>query len=321
MILIGRPLRTFAASPASAAANDWYLPLSRAPASWWEAARDGSDITVYAQDRATRLPCEIVAFNAAAKTGHLWIGRGTATAAYVECGSGRAAQAVTDPYGRNAVWEAGALGIWHLADMTDSTGKNTSTSTAEPAYTAANLPKSPALFNGTSQYINTGCSTDGLTAFTLMVYVNQAAVGDLFAMSSRNSGTTGGLFAFASASLMSFGFSNGVHMTYRRYGTADAGTPTLMFGVHAPGVADVTVYYNGVITPSSLIASSATNPANSGAPFILGKDGADTTPYWFKNNLGAVRLYNRALSSTEVAAIDNNYRNATTSFWTIGACF
>ena len=324
MILVGRPLRTFLATPASAAIADWYLPLSLASNAWWEAAGNGSDITVYAQNHTTRLPCSLVAFNATAKTGHLFIGRGTATACYVECGSGRAAQAVTDPYGRNAVWEAGALGAWHLADKTDSTGKSTSTSTSEPGYTAANLITNPALFAvASSNYINTGCATDGLTDFSVLSWITPAT-GTVFPWSSRNNGTTGGIMCVCQ-SKVGIGFSSGANYVYRRAENYVLGTPSRSIATHAAGVADLVLYKDGTLlsgaaTTLQHTATIPTDPANSSTSFTFGRDGAGSTPYYFTDTIGHTRLYNRVLSGTECLALDANLRTPAT-FWTIGACF
>jgi hypothetical protein len=72
----------------------------------------------------------------------------------------------------NAVWDPGFLGVWHLADAHDSTGKHVS---ADMGSTATMGPVGAArAFAGSPQYIDTGVD-DYLVNFTIECWMRPAA--------------------------------------------------------------------------------------------------------------------------------------------------
>ena len=77
--------------------------------------------------------------------------------------------AATDAQNAPAVWDASYVGVWHLADAHDSTGKLTST---DVGTTPIDGKLGPARhFNGVDQYIDTG-TQEHLDVFTLEAWMD-----------------------------------------------------------------------------------------------------------------------------------------------------
>jgi hypothetical protein len=74
---------------------------------------------------------------------------------------------------------------------------------------------------------------------------------------------------------------------------------------HMAGVYNTThimFYYNGALTLTTLIPSSLTTNTE---PFVIGKDGPYNY-YHFNGTIDEVRVYNRSLTSDEIAKLYTN---------------
>ena len=112
-----------------------YLSLADLPADFWTNVQaDGGDIRVTEADGSTRCPVELVDMDAVGQTGELhFLGSSLSSVSstvfrvYYGSSTTLSQPAVTDTYGRNAVW-ADYVGVWHLDEdpsagvMADSTG-------------------------------------------------------------------------------------------------------------------------------------------------------------------------------------------------------
>ncbi|MCI0854579.1 MAG: DUF2341 domain-containing protein, partial [Chloroflexi bacterium] len=89
---------------------------------------DGGDIRITNSDGTTELAREVVEINTGAETGEIHfkadsLSSSGDTSFYIYYGnSGASDYAVTDPYGRNAVWSNGYAAVWHLEEETSGTG-------------------------------------------------------------------------------------------------------------------------------------------------------------------------------------------------------
>lgn len=105
------------------------VDLSDMPAAFWSTVTNGGgDIRVYKSDGTTEIAREVVSADTATDTGELWVlvpnlDSAVDTVIKVDVDGARTNYAVTDTYGRNAVWAAYDL-VTHGGN-TDSTGKNT----------------------------------------------------------------------------------------------------------------------------------------------------------------------------------------------------
>ena len=87
---------------------------------------------------------------------------------------------------------------------------------------------------------------------------------------------------------------------------------------HAAGVNNsVNVYYDGALnngTPAN--SGSNANPANSGVNLYFGKDGADSTPYYYNGAMTEVRLSSVVRSAAWISATYNS-QSAPASFYAV----
>lgn len=122
---------------------------------------DGGDIRATKSDGTTQLATELVAIDTTAKTGELHIkfsgtlSGSSSTIIRIYYNGSDTALAVTDTYGRNAVW-SNYVGVWHFnessGNATDSTGNgNTLTAINSAGYTASGKLGRANSTNGTNQ--------------------------------------------------------------------------------------------------------------------------------------------------------------------------
>ena len=185
------------------------------------------------------------------------------------------------------------LGVWHHGTsstlaLTDSTMQTTATNHGATA-TASQI-NGGMTFSSTN-YDDTGSTQTGLTNFTLESWVKPnfgTGGASYFPLSSRNSGTTGGIFLLCvstttnTSGYCSIGYSNGAALAYT-HGANDSALNTTAYyfaGTHVAGASNsVTFYQNGVAGGTTATSGTATDPANSSTTLQFGRDGADSTPY------------------------------------------
>lgn len=138
-----------------------YVDLSQMPAGFWSVVSNGGgDIRCYSdQSKTTELAREVVSCDTATDTGELHVkipSLTTTTVIYIDVDGVRSDYAVTDTYGRNAVWSDYA-GVWHLNEASgtrvDSTGNNDLTDNNTVTSEAGQIGDA-ALFNGSSEFLS-----------------------------------------------------------------------------------------------------------------------------------------------------------------------
>jgi hypothetical protein len=103
--------------------DDLFFDLSDAPAAFWDQVRaDGGDIRVTTSDGETQVAREVVGIDAVGNTGALFfravgLSSTVATTYYVFAGNASAVEPEPDAdNGRENVWVASYVGVWHLAE-------------------------------------------------------------------------------------------------------------------------------------------------------------------------------------------------------------
>ena len=136
----------------------------------------GGDLR-FSSDEAgtTQLPCEVVSFNTSTDTAQVWV-KATLDAdadTYIYiwgANTGQTQPAVTDTYGRNAVWADNYKGVWHFeANGNDSSGTgNNLTGVGTPTYATGiagngfNAEKDSSQYFTISHASQVGLSTTGV---------------------------------------------------------------------------------------------------------------------------------------------------------------
>lgn len=130
-----------------------FVDLSTLPSGFFSAARsDGGDIRVTLADGTTQVPREVVAIDTGAETGELHflapsLSSSVDTVFRLYVGNASATEpAVTDTYGRNAVW-ADYWQVYHGDGLTDSTGNGHTLSAIGNAAAGASGGKLGAAFS------------------------------------------------------------------------------------------------------------------------------------------------------------------------------
>jgi Concanavalin A-like lectin/glucanases superfamily len=224
-----------------------------------------------------------------------------------------------------AVWSS-YLGVWHFGTsgslvLTDSTGNSTATN--HGATPVSGVYNGGAAFaGGSSEWIDTGATQTGLTNFTLEGWIASTTSAAMFPISSRNSGSTGGIFMivdnFSSPYVPAIGYSNGANFTLTYGATAISSSYMYVAGTHTAGGSNqVALYINGVAGGTQAGSGTATDPANSGNTLQFGRDGLGSSPNYFTGNLSEVRLSASVRSASWILATYNNLINPT-SFYLAG---
>ena len=157
-------------------------------------------------------------------------------------------------------------------------------------------------FNGTSQYINFGHAS-GLnlsTAITISLWM-KTSVGVLSFLLTKGSGTNGFEIAVGPSNFVYFEIRNG----------ATAYFPTISFNysdtkwhhfleTYDSSTGKVIGYIDGTFQASATGATMGATPTDD---LYIGKRGTYPTPYYFTGSIDDMRIYNRALSASEVQAL------------------
>ncbi|HVW66654.1 MAG TPA: LamG-like jellyroll fold domain-containing protein [Candidatus Peribacteraceae bacterium] len=236
---------------------------------------------------------------------------------------------------KNLTINNGLIGYWKLDDGTgstiarDSSGNgNNGTLTNEPTWsmdapsTRFYDPKS-LHFDGTNDYVDIGSSARLIppsSAFSLSWW---DSVG-------TSPGTYEGLFAWATGSKHFLVFRNGTDFYVTPHDGTNAvkfsGVPSLSTantwhhwtivgaaGGNSHTTSDYQLYVDGVKQGSGI---SSTTGNSSTQINDIGTDGFDTS---WKGNMDDIRIYNRALSASEIAHLANGYQNTGSGVYVLGS--
>jgi hypothetical protein len=149
-----------------------YVNLADMPGRFWATvANGGGDIRVYKSDGTTELAREVVSCNTSTETGELHVkftgtlSGSTDTLIQIHADGTSADYAVTDTYGRNAVW-SDYVGVFHLneasGNLVNATGKGDLTASGTATYGATGKLGVGIDFNGSNNYFSgapTGAGT------------------------------------------------------------------------------------------------------------------------------------------------------------------
>jgi len=229
------------------------------------------------------------------------------------------AYAVTDTYGRNAVWTSYG-GVWHLADVsTDSTsnGNNGTDTNVTYATTSAKISVS-ASGNGSNTEIDVGGGASIQTTTDMSVSgwfkLNSKTDAYVFSQTKTTSPYGRWIIYFDGGGKIQFLLLN------------SAGTPTLATSVqtyatstwyHVYGTISGTamkVYVNGIEDGSNTFVGTRSSTAGNITMFQRDVDGVGDTP----GSLDELRYINSALTPAWILTEYNNQSSPSTFLW-IGA--
>jgi hypothetical protein len=274
----------------------------------------GVDV-VFCSTGGAILPYELVAgtWNGSTGAGEWWIqvptvSYTTAQTIYLVVGKASA----TNYSAPASVWSS-YLGVWHggtssTLTLTDSTGNSTATNHGATAV-AGEINGGSNYLGSSSQWLDTGATQTGLTSFTLEAWVGPTATAQAFPISNRNSSATGGIFLMDLNSLVNAcpGYSSGSSFYYRCSSAALGGVGVFaqVAATHTAGNSNqIALYINGGLDTAGTTGSSGfvTDPGNSSTTLQFGRDGADSTPYYYTGKLDEVRLSNVVRSADWIKA-------------------
>lgn len=197
--------------------------------------------------------------------------------------------------------DASIASSWNGTTWTDqSTGAHNATAVNSPTYNASDGSFS---FNGTNQYFNLGNTLAQTSAFTIEVTFAPTSIAGIQTLVGRqNTGVAGNYFLGISNSKTNY------YVESSPWGLSSASTITTATKYTATMVYDsskvITPYINGLQngTATTFSGTLGNNPINLLIGAMLTSSAADG---FFNGKIYSVRMWSRALSSTEV---DTNYR-------------
>ncbi len=208
----------------------------------------------------------------------------------------------------------GLVGYWSLDEgsgMTafDGSGNgnngtwNGTASGTSGYYSAGKVGNWAGYFNGSNDYVNAGTSTayQFTGPFTISAWVNPSGIGVF--VSKEDAGGNGYIFADYTSSTVNFCIFNGSTQNCEGYGGGTNAPPegAWSFVVAVYNGSSLSYYLNG-----SFVSLTTTTivPTVSTGPLVIGltQRGGFSD---FSGLIDDVRIYNRALSATEIQAIYN----------------
>ena len=235
----------------------------------------------------------------------------------------------TDQSNPTSTWNTNYVGVWHLPSPTSTLNVNDSSqfgiAGTNQGATATSSGKIDGAgeYNGSSQYTLTNTVTSSITSsFTLDAWIYLGAIATEFPMSSRDniSGNPGnGIFMLQLGNQIAVGYANGTNYFFRENQSAIVNNWYQVIGTHTGGSENMTLYIDGSV-PSTTTGNlgTPTDPASSTTGLVFGRDGSDTTPYYYQGGIDEVRVSNIALSPSWILTEYNN-ENSPSTFYAIGA--
>lgn len=244
------------------------------------------------------------------------------TSIYVDWDGVRADYAVTDTYGRNAVW-SGALATWHLGDLTDSTGNYALTNNSAVTFGSTNaLIPNTSIYNKTNanylyQSSAFGRSYNSAYTFSFWVYINDDPTvdydiadilvtgnpGQRFRILYEYNGGTRRIRMYQNTTVGTtfFDITGNVGATQARYDITFSGSAISMYKNASAAFSNVSNNANaGNIADISRLSLGNTRPSGYTAP-LSGK-------------IDETRLWGSVLSANWITTEYNN-QSAESTFW------
>ncbi len=202
--------------------------------------------------------------------------------------------------------DTGLVGSWHMeGNSNDSSGNADNGSDLNMAYgTSYGKVGQGANFNGSSSYINIPNSTAfDVSNYTIAAWVYSTNYSqDMFIFEKGPVNTQYSLF-FESGSVVQRSYNSSGGLFINQYTTlANAGisNSNWYYIVSTYNGSLINLYVNGVLK-SSVAVSGALQTGQSGER--IGAYGGSSPSYYFNGDIDEVRVYGRALSSTEVTGL------------------
>jgi len=220
-----------------------YINLADLPADFWNTvANGGGDIRVYKSDGTTELAREVKSCDTSTDTGDLYLKfTGTLsstvdTLIQIHADGSSGDYAVTDTYGRNAVW-SNYKAVYHLADVNDATvNANTLTNNNTVPFTADLVGKgadygSSNTNKSLTRNSNQGFATTGHKVFSTVIRLNTEIASGAYSILqySKDGGIGSGLRIN-----VNYEYNGGTRRLYMflydRYDNAPIGTYNITLG-------------------------------------------------------------------------------------------
>jgi hypothetical protein len=198
----------------------------------------------------------------------------------------------------------GLVGAWGFEDgagttATDSSGRGLNGTVADATWTAAGRFGGALAFNGTNSWVTVAdnAALDLTTGMTLEAWVKPGALAGWTTVMMKERGTAGlgyALYASDNAGQPPAAY------VYRNADVSALGTSALAIGAwtHLSTTydgANLRLYVNGALVRTRAVTGSLPNTAN---PFRIGGNGV--WGEYFNGVIDEVRVYNRALTQTEI---------------------
>jgi hypothetical protein len=162
--------------------------------------------------------------------------------------------------------------------------------------------------SASSQWFDSG-TIQNLTNFSVMFFGNNPGQAFNALLSNAPAGQNGGVIVLYESSLNQWecAYRNGGGLTRKRVSSPTANLDFVIC-THTAGSANLTLYLGGT-SVGSITDSGATDPSNTAAPFVFGRDGAASAGYW--NAKGDEFIVTTDVKTQDWAtAANRNYTNA-----------
>jgi hypothetical protein len=180
-----------------------YVDLSTFPSQFWasESGDNCGDIRVFASDKTTELPREVVTCNTSSHTGEMWflapsLSTTVDTVFYADFGSGASDYATSATYGAQNVWTNGFVGVYHLPDGSTLSANDSSSNAFNGTNTSVTATTGKldggGSFNGTSSALDLGSSsTWNMATYTISAWFKTTDDASVYRLlTSRNTSTS-----------------------------------------------------------------------------------------------------------------------------------
>lgn len=241
----------------------------------------------------------------------------TATTTLVTKSPGKVGQALGFNLASPPTWNQGLVGWWNMdtnrimgtamTDLSPSGYTGTLSGATLPSSTGSNKYGQALSFDGSTSYVDMGNVLNNDSDLTLAVWVNTSSIGhtslDTIVAKSGAGSDFDLLIDTATGNI--FGFYISTVTPTADYNVKSTTAASLNNWQHLVGVWDKTadtlkIYVNGILenTTSSVTGDRATNANN----FCIGKS-CNNANRLFAGKVDDVRVYNRALSATEISEL------------------
>lgn len=291
-----------------------YVDLADMPADFWSTVdAAGAEIRVKSVDGLTTYPCDVVAIDTGAETGHLFFKADLLTGSdnefRIHYDTGLGAPAVTDPEGRNAVW-SNFTRVYDGVANVDRTGNGAALTLVSATFTGGKI-----VFGSSNNAAYVAISQPTHLSFFVIGYVYN---------NSASHKTCIGYAQDYAATPSRLGLnirSNNKWATWNTTNTWLESTVTETFNrdytvgyTHNAGTGR-TIYHNGASVGSDANAVALYAGSGAGPVLILGAEDSSLSEE-MQTDVVLALYAARVISPAEMAALHDNRRDSA-SFYTV----